>query len=148
MAECSECGAQIDPSASECPECGEKTHETESFAPVAGEYETASDEAYAGIDGPALVVYKGLCAGERFYVDRPRLTLGRDPQSDVFLNDVTVSRDHAVLTMSGEDVTLADSGSLNGTYVNNRLVETAVLRDGDEVQIGTFCMKFVGPRES
>lgn len=147
MAECAECGAALDPGAKACPSCGAPVTSTASFAPVPIEQERAESTAFAGVEGPALVVHKGLASGERFYIDRPRLTVGRDPDSDIFLNDVTVSRDHAVLELTGDDVKLSDSGSLNGTYVNDALVESAVLQDGDLVQIGTFCMTFVGIRE-
>ena len=85
-----------------------------------------------------LVVRKGPQPGERFFIDRPRLTIGRDPESDIFLNDMTVSRMHAVVELIGATVTVTDAGSLNGTYVNGVLVDSAVLEHGDAVQIGTL----------
>ncbi len=85
---------------------------------------------------------KGPQPGERFFVDRPRLTIGRDPESDIFLNDMTVSRTHAVMELIGATVKVTDAGSLNGTYVNGVLVDTAELCHGDAVQIGTFQMAF------
>ncbi|TLM96249.1 MAG: FHA domain-containing protein, partial [Actinobacteria bacterium] len=77
-----------------------------------------------------------------FYVDRASLAIGRDPAADVFLNDVTVSRNHAVVQLNGGIVTIRDAGSLNGTYVNGVIVDVADLHSGDIVQIGTFQMVF------
>jgi pSer/pThr/pTyr-binding forkhead associated (FHA) protein len=88
-------------------------------------------------------VHKGHETGQKFYVDRPRLTLGRDPRADVFLNDVTVSRNHAVVSMAGSEISIEDVGSLNGIYVNGVSVDKAILHDGDRVQIGTFQMVFL-----
>jgi len=93
-------------------------------------------------EGPALVVRKGPQPGERFFLDRARLTVGRDPESDIFLNDMTVSRIHSVLECSASGVHVTDSGSLNGTYLNGELVDSAQLADGDVLQIGTFQMVF------
>jgi hypothetical protein len=146
MAECPGCGADVTPDTSDCPECGARLSEpTASFQPVVSEAE--GDRGFtAGSDGPVLIVRKGPQPGERFFVDRARLTIGRDPKSDVFLNDMTVSRTHAVVECEGDRVTVRDGGSLNGTYVNGLVVDEAVLRDGDVVQIGTFQMVFVdGP---
>jgi pSer/pThr/pTyr-binding forkhead associated (FHA) protein len=81
--------------------------------------------------------------GERFYLERPEITIGRDPESDIFLNDVTVSRKHARLLVAEGVVTIEDAGSLNGTYINDLRVDTAVLGSGDAVQIGRFRMVFL-----
>ena len=116
---------------------------TESFPAVEAEL-VGGVEPEVYVDGPALVVRKGHEVGERFLIDRPRLTIGRDPESDIFLNDVTVSREHAVIEMAGDDLTIRDAGSLNGTYVNGVCVDAAHLSAGDAVQIGTFQMVFVG----
>ncbi len=148
MAECPECGAKLDAEQSACPECGVKIEATASFEPVEGEQPVIEASPLAGVKGPTLVLQKGHGAGERFLIDRDKLTIGRDPSSDIFLNDVTVSRDHAVIEARGNEIIIRDSGSLNGTYVNDALVESAVLEDGDVVQIGTFCMAFVGRKGS
>jgi pSer/pThr/pTyr-binding forkhead associated (FHA) protein len=89
-----------------------------------------------------LIVRKGPQPGEKFFLDRATLTLGRDPESDIFLNDMTVSRTHAVLNCSVSGVSVRDSGSLNGTYVNGEVVDSAQLADGDILQVGTFQMIF------
>jgi len=99
-------------------------------------------------EGPCLVVRKGAQLGERFFLDRPRLSVGRDPESDIFLNDMTVSRSHAVFTVAGAEVTVTDSGSLNGTYVNGVCVDAGILQNGDVVQIGTFQMAFYAGEDS
>ena len=145
MAECSECGASVSSDASECPKCGASLADpTASFEPV-----PAIDAKAGGLgtatDGPVLIVRKGPQPGERFFIDRPKLGIGRDPKSDIFLNDMTVSRSHAVVTCVADEVSVSDAGSLNGTYVNGEIVENARLADGDVVQIGTFQMVFVAP---
>ena len=90
-----------------------------------------------------LIVAKGPEVGERFYLDRATLTIGRDPSCDIFLNDITVSRQHATLSRSDDEVAVEDAGSLNGTYVNGVSVSRVVLRPGDLLQVGRFQMAFV-----
>ncbi len=85
-----------------------------------------------------LVVLRGPNTGARFLLDDADVTSGRHPDSDIFLDDVTVSRKHAVFVQEGDGYAVKDVGSLNGTYVNRALVDHAVLRTGDEVQIGKF----------
>jgi pSer/pThr/pTyr-binding forkhead associated (FHA) protein len=115
---------------------------TAEFAPVAAPLGDRPTEETVSFDGPVLIVRKGPEVGERFYLDRARLTVGRDPAAGIFLNDITVSREHAVLTLSGGEVTIEDAGSLNGVYVNGASVTRKVLADGDSVQIGRFQMMF------
>ena len=143
MEECPACGSALEPDAQECPSCGAIVHElTAAFPPVAGPRADAPVRDAADSDGPVLVVRKGPEIGERFYLDRPRLTVGRDPSSDIFLNDITVSREHAVLTLEAGSVSIKDVGSLNGVYVNGASVTSADLKGGDAVQIGRFQMAF------
>ena len=146
MDACPACGANLSEAVDVCPACGAMVSEaTASFAPV-GRANEGTTVAALETDGPLLVVGKGPEVGERFYLDRPTLTIGRDPDSDIFLNDITVSRRHAVLTMEGGDVVVCDVGSLNGVYVNGSTVDRAVLRDGDQLQVGRFQMAFLsGP---
>jgi pSer/pThr/pTyr-binding forkhead associated (FHA) protein len=89
-----------------------------------------------------LVVLRGPNTGARFLLDDDEVMSGRHPDSDIFLDDVTVSRKHAIFTRSGGTFTVRDVGSLNGTYVNRDLVDEAVLNTGDEVQIGKFRLVF------
>ena len=94
-----------------------------------------------------LVVRRGPNAGARFLLDHDVTTSGRHPDSDIFLDDVTVSRRHAEFHRDGGTFTVRDVGSLNGTYVNRERVESATLSNGDEVQIGKFRLVFIaGPR--
>jgi len=112
----------------------------------------ASAPPVAGVDalsaGSALLVVKrGPNAGSRFLLDRPTTSAGRHPESDIFLDDVTVSRRHAEFRREGGEFVVVDVGSLNGTYVNREPVDTALLANGDEVQIGKFRLVFLtGPR--
>jgi FHA domain len=93
--------------------------------------------------GPALVIRAGGGrVGESFAVAGERMSIGRRPDADVFLDDITVSRDHALLIARGEQWHLDDCGSLNGTYVNRERIESQRLEDGDEVQIGKYKLTF------
>jgi pSer/pThr/pTyr-binding forkhead associated (FHA) protein len=94
-----------------------------------------------------LVVKRGPNAGSRFLLDQPTTSAGRHPDSDIFLDDVTVSRRHAEFRQDDDEFQVVDVGSLNGTYVNREPVDSAVLANGDEVQIGKFRLVFLtGPR--
>jgi pSer/pThr/pTyr-binding forkhead associated (FHA) protein len=89
-----------------------------------------------------LVVLRGPNAGSRFLLDADSTTAGRSTKSDIFLDDVTVSRRHATFERSGTSFTVRDLGSLNGTYVNRERVDDAVLKAADEVQIGKYRLTF------
>jgi pSer/pThr/pTyr-binding forkhead associated (FHA) protein len=89
-----------------------------------------------------LVVQRGPNAGARFLLDAERTTAGRRPESDIFLDDVTVSRKHAEFVRREGQFVVRDVGSLNGTYVDRDRIEEAVLKDGDEVQIGKYRLVF------
>lgn len=110
-----------------------------------------STEDHATIDalrpGTALLlVLRGPNTGARFLLDAPVTTTGRHPDSDIFLDDVTVSRKHAVFQQDGDTFVVRDVGSLNGTYVNKTRIDTAVLRTGDEVQIGKYRLVYYAAR--
>jgi pSer/pThr/pTyr-binding forkhead associated (FHA) protein len=90
-----------------------------------------------------LVVLRGPNAGSRFLLDSDLVTAGRHPESDIFLDDVTVSRRHAEFYRRGGQYTVRDVGSLNGTYVNRERIEEHPLKGGDEVQIGKFRLVFL-----
>lgn len=89
-----------------------------------------------------LVVKRGPNAGARFLLDQPITTAGRHPESDIFLDDVTVSRKHAEFVRTPSGFTLRDTGSLNGTYVGRQLIDSIELQNGADVQIGKFRMIF------
>ena len=113
---------------------------------------TTGEPADTGVErlspGTALLVVKrGPNAGSRFLLDQAATSSGRHPDSDIFLDHVTVSRRHAEFRRDGDDFQVVDVGSLNGTYVNREPVDTATLANGDEVQIGKFRLVFLaGPR--
>src|SRR5919202_467952 len=93
-----------------------------------------------------LAVRRGPNAGARFLLDKDVTTVGRHPESDIFLDDVTVSRRHAEFHRTGEGFTVRDVGSLNGSYLNRERIEESALTGGDEVQIGKFRLVFfAGP---
>lgn len=85
-----------------------------------------------------LIVLRGPNTGARFLLDADQVTSGRHPHSDIFLDDVTVSRKHAQFVKEGDGYLVRDVGSLNGTYVNRQRIDETVLTQGDEVQIGKF----------
>ncbi len=94
-------------------------------------------------DGHALlVVQRGPSAGSRFLLDTDVVGAGRHPDSEIFLDDVTVSRRHAEFRRTGQGFTVSDVGSLNGTYVNRDRIDSVTLNDGDEVQIGKYRLVF------
>lgn len=141
---CPECGFQSPEAASYCSRCGalltrEGVGETTlSLGP--DELEAAP----ATPSGPALVVRSGGGrAGESFEAIGARALIGRSPECDVFLDDVTVSRRHAELVGEGKTYVIRDLGSLNGTFVNKHRIESTVLEDDDEVQIGKYRMTFL-----
>jgi pSer/pThr/pTyr-binding forkhead associated (FHA) protein len=119
---------------------------TLSFTPVEPHEEAAEETPSPGSDllpGQALIVVKrGPNAGSTFLMDQDLMTLGRLPESDLFLDDVTVSRRHAELRREGTQFTIHDVGSLNGTYVNMQRVDETELADEDEIQIGKFKLAF------
>src|SRR5712692_816916 len=141
---CTECGFQNPETANYCSRCGallekgengSETTQTFSSDDV-GELATVAVE---GLEGPALVVRSGGGrAGESFHPSGERTRIGRSPDCEIFLDDVTVSRNHAVLVERDGDFFVEDQGSLNGTFVNRRRIDTAPLENGDELQIGKY----------
>ena len=97
---------------------------------------------------PTLSILKGPQTGSTFVLDTPDITIGRDPSSSVFLNDMTVSRRHAVLHIAGDSARIEDLGSLNGTWVDGAIVKTSPLVDGSTIQVGTFRMVYHTTRPS
>ncbi|HEY2579962.1 MAG TPA: FHA domain-containing protein [Streptosporangiaceae bacterium] len=151
---CSHCGTPLGRGTS-----GERPGESTSTISLGG-WESAEPEVAdeSGADAAAvealpagtalLVVKRGPNAGSRFLLDSDLTTAGRHPESDIFLDDVTVSRRHAEFYRQGGTFTVRDVGSLNGTYVNRERIETAGLNGGDEVQVGKFRLVFLThPRE-
>lgn len=94
----------------------------------------------ARISNPVLSIIKGPQTGNTFQIDGAETTIGRDPANTIFLNDMTVSRAHAKITRTGAGAAIEDLGSLNGTWVDGAIVNSAPLHDGSSVQIGTFTL--------
>lgn len=99
-------------------------------------------------DKAMVVVHRGANKGSRYLISEERTSIGRSPESEIFLDDVTVSRSHAVIERSGSAFELNDLGSLNGTYINNQSLKTSPLTSGDEIQIGKFHLIFVSARNT
>lgn len=148
---CPECGFHNSEAHKYCGRCGalliaEGQGTGEITNPLGITDEQAEAGAWAGpaIQGPTLAVRSGGPAGAVFPLDHETVTIGREPAADVFLDDVTVSRNHAVITVGPGAVALRDLGSLNGTYVNRRRIEEEErLEHGDELQIGKFRLTFL-----
>ena len=148
---CQECGFQNQEAANYCSRCGALltkddggVETTQTFTPEEGADESADALAELVVSGPALVVRSGGGrAGETFRPEEGATTIGRSPDCGIFLDDVTVSRKHAVLSQRDSVFTIEDQGSLNGTFVNRKRVESAQLEDGDELQIGKYRLTFL-----
>jgi hypothetical protein len=146
---CPECGFQNPESANYCSRCGAllvkdaPADTTMTYTPEEGELEASVVEEL-GVERPALVVRSGGGrTGEPFHIEGERTTIGRSPDCGVFLDDVTVSRRHAVLIAEGRRFTVEDQGSLNGTFLNRKRIERAEISDGDELQVGKYRMTFL-----
>jgi len=133
---CAKCGALL-----VRDEGGSDT--TMSYTPEEGEEDAAiRDEIKT--EGPALVVRSGGGrAGEHFLLEKEETTVGRSPDCDVFLDDVTVSRRHALVVRRDGKFFIEDKGSLNGTFLNRRRIESGPLEDDDELQIGKYKLTFL-----
>jgi hypothetical protein len=168
---CANCGAPLRPSLPG-QSAGERPSETTStiaippslgrpgpgedgFDPgsdAAAAYAELESDDQAAVDGlptgcALLVVVRGPSAGSRYLLDTETVTAGRHPDSDIFLDDVTVSRRHAEFRRQSDGFSVHDVGSLNGTYVNRDRIDAVTLSDGDEVQIGKFRLVYFASRD-
>lgn len=135
---CSSCGTQLRPAAAD--------EATMAIDPVLERVPELGDEELADMPVGTIgmfVVRQGSKRGSRIALDKDEISIGRHPESDIFLDDVTVSRRHALVRRVGAGFHVEDAGSLNGTYVNQNRVENAALNDGDEVQIGKFKLTYL-----
>jgi len=159
---CTQCGQQNPEDSRFCARCGapltvpgdraavgsDQTTTLSMSGLESGEEHATPDVAEVGVEslpsGTALLVVKrGPNAGSRFLLDKDVTTVGRHPESDIFLDDVTVSRRHAEFNRQGERFSVRDVGSLNGTYLNRERIDDAPLSNGDEVQIGKFRLVYL-----
>src|ERR1700736_792485 len=148
---CTECGFVNGEGANYCQRCGALLPRADgSGEPVTATYRIDETGELVPVEieqvtahGPALVIRAGGGrVGESFPVDGERMSIGRRPDSEVFLDDITVSRDHALLIRRGEQWFLDDCGSLNGTYVNRERIDSQRLADGDELQVGKYKLTY------
>lgn len=96
-------------------------------------------------DVPILMILNGPNKGDSYRIEGGDIVLGRHPEADIFLSDITVSREHARIVREGKESVLYDNGSLNGTYLNRQEIERAVLNDQDEIQVGKFKIMYLAP---
>jgi pSer/pThr/pTyr-binding forkhead associated (FHA) protein len=151
---CTECGFLNGEGANYCQRCGalleRERVESPTGEPITATYRMDDEGELVPVEieqvtarGPALVIRAGGGrVGESFAVEGERMSIGRRPDCEVFLDDVTVSRDHALLIHRGDAWYLDDCGSLNGTYVNRSRIESQRLEEGDELQIGKYKLTF------
>jgi pSer/pThr/pTyr-binding forkhead associated (FHA) protein len=140
---CSACGVALAPN----------TDTTVSFVPEESTGELGEEELGVEVGEIAagtgvLVVKRGPESGAKFVLDNELTRVGRHPDSEIFLDDITVSRRHAEFLRSAEGYVVRDVGSLNGTYVNRERIDAVPLSSGDEVQIGKFKLVFLAARPS
>jgi pSer/pThr/pTyr-binding forkhead associated (FHA) protein len=142
---CTRCGHKNPDDASFCAQCGtslQPLEEQTMAIQVLPEDEEGPSLEELGPEQALLVIKGGPSAGSTVLMDKDIMRLGRSPDSDVFLNDITVSRRHAEILREGGRFVIKDAGSLNGTYVNRERVDGAELASGDELQIGKFKIVF------
>jgi len=150
---CPQCGARNADDAGRCSSCNttlitdsdrtQALSRADIFGPDSDDGTTLGTHAAA-----TLMVRTGPQAGDRFTLSGTPTRLGRHPDSDVSLDDISVSRRHAEIERHGVEYVLRDVGSLNGTYVNQRRVDSVVLQQGDEILVGRFRLLFIAPSES
>jgi pSer/pThr/pTyr-binding forkhead associated (FHA) protein len=135
---CSSCGAVLE---TDAPDSTTITFHP--IAPADPVEEVIAETGDLPADLGVLVVTRGQNAGSRFTLTKQVTTAGRHPESDIFLDDVTVSRRHVEIVSAPQGFTVRDVGSLNGTYLNRERIEEAALANGDELQIGKFKLVFL-----
>lgn len=139
---CPICNNEFDGGAAVCTKCGYKIiGSTQSFKPVPLDDggQVASGKGAHRYD---LRIVRGPQTGVDLDLRPGTLTVGRDPQCDLFLNDMTVSRSHAVIEVNDDGCIIRDQDSFNGVWVNNRMVEACALKPGDVIQVGAFCLVY------
>ena len=139
---CPICNNAFDDGAAVCPFCGyHALGATESFSPLkfGAADKLENEKAARRFD---LRIVRGPQTGVDITLSEGNLSVGRDPQCDIFLNDMTVSRKHATIEVSGTGCVIRDEKSFNGVWVNDRSVDACLLKPGDVIQIGAFCLVY------
>ena len=138
---CPICNNELDDSVAKCPHCGYHVMgSTQSFTPLKfGSGGVEKDSIEQRYD---LRVIRGPQTGVDITLSEGTLSVGRDPQCDIFLNDMTVSRTHATIEVGAKGCVITDENSFNGVWVNDRMVDTCLLKGGDVIQIGAFCLVY------
>lgn len=141
---CPICNSNIDEKAGVCPTCGYHVLDaTQSFTPVRmGGSPVNEEPALPTSERYELKVVRGPQTGIDIALHEGTLSLGRDPRCDIFLNDMTVSRTHATLEVREDGCIIRDNNSFNGIWVNDRSVESCILKAGDLIQVGAFCLQY------
>ena len=140
---CPICNNQIDEGVAACPYCGfRQLGSTQSFEPVKIDGGEVREEL-ASVKESKFKVIRGPQTGAIINLTEGVLTVGRDPQCDIFLNDMTVSREHATLEIGPQGSIIKDANSYNGVWVNDSMVDRRLLKSGDIIQIGAFCLVYM-----
>ena len=151
---CPECGFVVTEGANYCQRCGayvgvrEETRDDATTATYmvdenTGELKPVDVGDVAAATGALVIRSGGGRVGQSFPLEGERLTIGRSPDAEIFLDDVTVSRNHAMLVRRPDGIFIDDLGSLNGTYVNRRRIDSHKLVDGDELQVGKYKLTYL-----
>lgn len=140
--QCPICNNTIEEGTAVCTKCGYRVlGSTQSFKPVPLD-DGKGDDQEPTVHRFDLRIVRGPQTGVDIDLKLGELTVGRDPQCDIFLNDMTVSRSHALFEVGPEGCVIRDQHSFNGVWVNNRAVEACALQPGDVIQIGAFCLVY------
>ena len=138
---CPVCGSLRKEAETTCAACGFRFIEaTQQFAPISSQPSQTAQTTNA--PHPLLRVIRGPQTGVVYELTNLVSSVGRNPQCDIFLNDMTVSREHALIAATERGYVITDRKSYNGVWINNKEVDTKVLQPGDVIQIGTFCLVF------
>lgn len=141
--QCPVCNSPLEGGSAACPVCGYRTpNTTQSFEPIVLPQSESVTYPEKDSSHAYLRVIRGPQIEAVFALEGDSLQIGRDPQCDIFLNDMTVSRLHASIEQVGDGHVIRDENSFNGVWVNNENIEETLLREGDIIQIGTFCVQY------
>ena len=139
---CPICNSHVDPDAGSCPSCGFKLGgSTQKLDPISIGAPIKRPEDHK-VKEASFIVIRGEQINSVYKLENRRMSIGRSPRNDIFLNDMTVSSIHADVFVRDGRYIIKDNGSFNGVWINNENIDEAPLHDGDIVQIGVFCLLF------